>query len=565
MRLLRVLLTTLACLLSCASICRAASDRSASGFYNSVGVDTHLTFANTTYGDWPRLVGLLGQLGVRHLSDGAYGNPASSWAGFNQLFDSRVQLAVAHGMRFAYEMGKPGYQGGSIAQLVSVMSGPLRSSIEAVEDPNEFDSSGLTDWAPALASYDRQLFAAVKASPQLRSLPVIGPSLVNEDSPSQLGDQQSSLDAGDIHPYTGGLAPTPAYIQSQLQRIRAVSGDKPVWATELGYSTALNAPAGQQPVSEYTDAVYLLRELLENFQAGVQRSYVYELIDDLADPSDSNVQDHYGLLRANYTPKPAFTALQNLLALVGDQAPATLTPLQLSITQAPDDLQQIVLQQSAHSYLVVLWRLASVWNVNDRKPIAVADSPLTLQIPNATSASSADPLNTQTLTAMTLDHGQLHTTIGADPITIHITTAANGTESPSAGGSASSHRRSSNSSTAHSAKARRGAVCRAHGRVSQPTLDRTRPVARWIATELTRLRCTNERPAAEISLYATATEPGGHSGHAAQNPIAHRRLTPRSAPAIVSWIVHRSRTELRHGDRLIVRLLAAQRKSTQSR
>jgi hypothetical protein len=368
------------------------------------------------------LVGLLGQLGVRHLSDGAYGNPASSWAGFNQLFDSRVELAVAHGMRFAYEMGKPGYQGGSISQLVSVMSGPLRNSIEAVEDPNEFDSSGLRDWAPALAGYDRQLYAAVKASPQLRSLPVIGPSLVNEGSPSQLGDQQSSLDAGDIHPYTGGLAPMPAYIDSQLQRIRAVSGDKPVWATELGYSTALNAPAGQQPVSEYAGAVYLLRELLENFQAGVQRSYVYELIDDLPDPSDGNVQDHYGLLRANDTPKPAFTALQNLLALVGDQAPATLTPTQVNVTQAPHDLQQIVLQQSAHSYLVVLWRLASVWNVNDRTPIAVPDSPLTLQIPNATSAARADPLTTQTLTPMTLDHHQLHTTIGADPLTLHITT-----------------------------------------------------------------------------------------------------------------------------------------------
>jgi hypothetical protein len=411
---------------------------SASGFYNSVGVDTHLTFANTSYGDWPRLVGWLGRLGVRHLSDGAYGNPASSWAGFNQLFDSRVELAVAHGMRFAYEMGKPGYQGGSIAQLVSVMSGPLRNSIEAVEDPNEFDNSGLSDWAPALAGYDRRLYAAVKASPQLRSLPVIGPSLVNEGSPSQLGDQQSSLDAGDIHPYTGGLAPMPSYIDSQLQRIRAVSGDKPVWATELGYSTALNAPAGQQPVSEYAGAVYLLRELLENFQAGVQRSYVYELIDDLPDPSDANVQDHYGLLRANDTPKPAFTALQNLLALVGDHAPATLTPTQVKVTQAPHDLQQIVLQQSAHSYLVVLWRLASVWNVNDRTPIAVPDSPLTLQIPNATSAARADPLTTQTLTPMTLDHHQLHTTIGADPITIHITTSTDATERSPARRSASS-------------------------------------------------------------------------------------------------------------------------------
>ena len=150
-------------------------------------------------------MGLLGRLGVLHLADGAYGNPAPSWAGFNQLFESRVQLAVAHGMRFAFEMGKPGYQGGSIAELVSVMSGPLRDAIEAVEDPNEFDSSGVSDWAPALAAYDRQLYAAVKASPQLRSLPVIGPSLVGDGAPGVLGDQQSSLDFGAIHPVYGGV------------------------------------------------------------------------------------------------------------------------------------------------------------------------------------------------------------------------------------------------------------------------------------------------------------------------------------------------------------------------
>ena len=394
----------------------------ASGFYDSVGVDTHLTFANTTYGDWPRLVGLLGRLGVLHLADGAYGNPAPSWAGFNQLFESRVQLAVAHGMRFAFEMGKPGYQGGSIAELVSVMSGPLRDAIEAVEDPNEFDSSGVSDWAPALAAYDRQLYAAVKASPQLRSLPVIGPSLVGDGAPGVLGDQQSSLDFGAIHPYTGGLAPSPTYTESQLARIGVVSGAKPVWATELGYSNALAAPAGQQPVSEYAGAVYLLREFLGNYQAGIARTYAYELIDDAADPTDANIQDHYGLLRADYTPKPAFTALENLLALVGDQPPGPLAGLAVSPTQGPGDLHQLVLQQSPGSYVVVLWRLASVWNVTARTAIDVGATPVTLNVPAAVTAGRADPLSGQQLTPLPLDHGQLHTTIAADPIIIHITT-----------------------------------------------------------------------------------------------------------------------------------------------
>jgi hypothetical protein len=95
-----------------------------------------------------------------------------------------------------------------------------------------------------LALYDRQLYAAVKASPSLGSLPVVGPSLAGDRAPAQLGDQHAWLDLGNIHPYTGGLAPTPSYTAAQLRRIGTVSGDKPVWATELGYYTALNAPSG---------------------------------------------------------------------------------------------------------------------------------------------------------------------------------------------------------------------------------------------------------------------------------------------------------------------------------
>jgi len=286
------LLVSTVCLLWCVPAAGAdVSVGSASAFSNSVGVDTHLTFANTAYGDWPRLVAALNDLGVAHVSDSAYGNP--SWGWFNSYFQNAVELAASHGIRFAFEMGKPGYQGGTIGQLVSVLSGPLRNAVEAVEAPNEFDSSGVPDWASQLAAYDRQLYAAVKASPSLRSLPVIGPSLVGDGAPAELGAQQSWLDVGNIHPYTGGLSPSPSYTAAQLQRISVVSAHKPVWATEMGYYNALNAPQGTlQPVSEAVSAVYLLREFLEDFKSGIARTYAYELIDDNPDPANSDIQLH---------------------------------------------------------------------------------------------------------------------------------------------------------------------------------------------------------------------------------------------------------------------------------
>jgi hypothetical protein len=422
--ILRGLLAGALCLIC--SVPAAVADvsaRSANAFYNSVGVDTHATFASTAYGQWPRLVGLLDELGVKHVSDGVYGNPDPSWDWFNSYFQNAVELAASHGIRFAFEVGKPGYQGGTIDQLVSVLSGPLRNAVEALEAPNEFDSSGVPDWASQLAAYDRQLYAAVKASPSLRSLPVIGPSLVGDGAPAKLGDQQSSLDFGNIHPYTGGLSPSPAYTAAQLQRISAVSGHKPVWATEVGYYNALNAPQGPlQPVSEAVGAVYLLREFLEDFKSGIARTYAYELIDDNPDPAGSDIQQHFGLLRNDYTPKPAFIALKNLLSLVGQQAPATLTPLALSTTAGPSDLRTLVLQQADHTYQIVLWRTASMWDVTHRHAVNVPAAGVTLDLPHATSAASADPTTTNTLNPLTLTAGKIHINLAADPIVIQIKT-----------------------------------------------------------------------------------------------------------------------------------------------
>jgi len=66
----------------------------------------------------------------------------------------------------------------------------------------------------------------------------------------------------------------------------------------------------------------------------------------------------------------------------------------------------------------VLWRTASVWDTTTRRALNVPPDQITLALPNAVSAASADPLTSNTLTHLTLTAHQLHTTIAADPITI---------------------------------------------------------------------------------------------------------------------------------------------------
>ena len=116
-------------------------------------------------------------------------------------------------------------------------------------------------------------------------------------------------------------------MRSELARMSSVSGRKPVWATEAGFQTALRSRDGQPPVSEQAGAVYLLRTFLEHFISGVRRTYAYELLDESAEPALRKSEQHFGLLRHDFSPKPAYTALRNLLALMGpDQGRAARAP-----------------------------------------------------------------------------------------------------------------------------------------------------------------------------------------------------------------------------------------------
>ena len=189
----RVLLSILAAGACVAALAPVASaqpvvPRSAGAFHNSVGVDTHIVYFDTAYGDWPRIVSALDELGVTHLRDGVYANPAASWRDWNERYYEAVELAASHGIKFDFGMGQPGFRAGSLDQLIAVVRTRLRGAVDALEDPNEFDQyGGMQNWPGPLAAYDRQLYQKVTGDASLRSLPVIGPSLAGFDSPKCLG------------------------------------------------------------------------------------------------------------------------------------------------------------------------------------------------------------------------------------------------------------------------------------------------------------------------------------------------------------------------------------------
>ncbi len=423
---LSAVLAAVACLLTIAPSATADvfHPRSAGAFLNSVGVNTHIVYFDTAYGDWSRVVDALDQLGVKHLRDGVYANPAPQWHYWNEAYYAAVELAASHGMRFDFGVGQPGFGAGTMSQLLAVVRNRLRGAVDALEDPNEFDRfGGMANWWSPLAAYDRQLYEKVKADRSLRSVPVIGPSFAGFDAPAKLGDQQRWLDIGNIHPYTGGQVPAPPHTDSELRRGGEISARKPIWATEAGFNNALREPRStwaQPPVSEAAGAVYTLETLLEHFRSGIARTYLYELIDEVPDPKDANPEEHFGLLRSNFSPKPAFTALKNLLELVGQGAPrAGLRPLRLDLT-SDSDLRQLVLQKADGRYIVALWRLRSVWSTRARRALLAATRSVTIRLPAGSSARIADPMVSASTAPLRLFHGTGHIAVGGHPLLLLV-------------------------------------------------------------------------------------------------------------------------------------------------
>jgi hypothetical protein len=389
----------------------------AAAFRDSVGVNTHITYYSTAYGNWPRIVEKLDELGVDHLRDGVFANP--TWGPWNERYYRAVELAAAHGKRFTLGMGAPtNWTAGTVDELVAITAGRLRGAVDALEAPNEYDIfGGTTQWPTLLRDYVGRVKAAIDAEPRLDGVPFVGPSFARNDSRAKAGSLADLVDLGNIHPYTGGNAPSASHLASERTLASVVSGDRPLVATEAGFHNALNATSGQAPVPEDVAATYTLRTLLEHFRAGVRRTFLYELTDQRPEPELANPEQHFGLLRHDLSEKPAFTALKNLLTVVGRPAPATeLEPVEASVSGG-DDVESLLLAAGDGTYRLVLWLDRSVWDRANHRPIGVAPQSVEVTLP-ADDATLTRPVESATPQPLAGEGRTFAVDVPADPVVI---------------------------------------------------------------------------------------------------------------------------------------------------
>ena len=359
--------------------------RSAYSFVDSVGVNTHLHYTDTVYGKFDSLIKpKLAALGVKHVRDGVYTYKAAKRDSF--YYRRMRELGVNATLITDF--------GDDYSKLDDVYDW-LDGRVAGFEGVNEPDLSGRSDWVAQTKASQKALYNAVNADAATKHVPVLGPSVVW--SMSKVGDLSSYMDYGNAHPYPGGRMPAwSAYGNSQkrtLERAGILSADKPVMATEAGYHNALNTTDTHPATSERSAAAYTPRLLLEHFELGVPRTFLYELIDLRADSSRSKRDRHFGLLRNDGSEKPSYRALKNLLGILAEDKNHKPGSLSYNVTGSKD-LNSVLLQKGDGTFYLALWRSVSNFDTKARRDLSVSAEKVRVQLAKKPSSLTLHSFNT---------------------------------------------------------------------------------------------------------------------------------------------------------------------------
>ncbi|MCW2807956.1 MAG: hypothetical protein JWQ93_1911 [Marmoricola sp.] len=345
----------------------------ADSLVDSYGVGIHLAFLDTPYADATAVADKLSELGVRHVRDDLFMNNPRQYAGIRTVAD--------RGIRFNLIMGRP-TSPATPAQYVDTVATQLPAgSVESVEGTNEWDLSGRPEWVAEMQTRQRDLYLASKANPATASLPVLAPALAYRWNYVPAGDMSQYADVANGHMYPGGYQPSNQVSQITTAIRGSIPSTKPLVTTEAGYHNALNTTNGHLPVPEDVAGVYTPRVLLEHFVRGEQRVYTYELIDEFDDPGLTNPEAHFGLLRRDLTPKPAYAAMKTLLGLASDPGTAfTPAPLPVKVEGYPSDGRYVLTHKRNGQYVLFLWRDVAVYDPVLQQPTTVTPTNVTLRL-----------------------------------------------------------------------------------------------------------------------------------------------------------------------------------------
>ncbi len=371
-------------------------------FVDSICVNTHWYYDDTPYvQNYNAVKQKLVALGVRHIRDGGTGDNVIAKLkelgrlGIKTTYIMNPDSGIAPNS--SYWAADPAY---NITDFVKNKVGT--NAIDAVEITNEIDlgyqklfwrkgdkdklnndSNSPLYWVSYIQSLTKDTYKALKRDRATAQVKVIGPSLggtYDYGNKSPLKDLSAVVDWGNFHPYPSGGNPfnnpfkyntiEKYYWQGNFPSVNINNHPyafdvyappfkgKPMAATETGYFTT----KGEKGISEKVHGKYMPRLFLEYFRQGIPRTCSYEFVDEWNQPDNSEA--NYGLLRNNLSPKPAYTALKNLISVLSDPAGSKIISRALNYNlsfKAPpgydrtEYVHDLLLQKRDGNFYLVLW------------------------------------------------------------------------------------------------------------------------------------------------------------------------------------------------------------------
>ena len=362
---------------------------STSEFLNSIGVACHLNYTWTPYRDFQATKAMLVASGIRNIRDGGADPLAiarlramrAAGIGVTWVLDSTEGVAPTP----AYWTAAPHY---TLTHFLKDVLGV--AVVDNVEVSNEIDifytnkhwrtrdSSPLSAdpkspdfWAAYILALARDTSRALKTDPAFSSIHLLGPSFGGVSAGVPDGSLYGIVDMGTFHPYMyrgnmsapSGIAydgvpsyfvqttqPTvyideyPTYFRDFQGPYKLAAHQRAMVATETGYYTG----SSQYSIGESAQAKYIPRIFSEYFRHSIAKTFVYEFLDE---GGDGEMEHSFGLVRADFTPKPAYTALQSLTALLQD-GHDSFTPGDLTYGFIPAANGSFTRTQYAHDLLL---------------------------------------------------------------------------------------------------------------------------------------------------------------------------------------------------------------------
>lgn len=367
--------------------------RRAADLRESIGVNTHFNYTDGSYARPDEAAKALAYLGVTHLRD----QSPTPWIHGSVSLDTYSAL-MKQGFRFNFlALGGRFDLSATTEQLIR-LEADQPGMIDAIEGFNEVDHAPVTykgEKSPEAAiNAQTALYAGIRANPVLGHLPVY--DLTGVDWPSPDEKRADFLNAH-LYPQNGN---PPAFWFNEAAD-KALERGLPLVISEFGYTSFPESGWLVIGVDQRTQAKGILLGLFQAFSRNVERTYIYELLDEKPDPTMKRREHHFGLFDADYRQKISATAIHNLTVLLDDPSASNRTfapvSIDVNVDAFPETVRGMVIAKADGTLLLAMWNNTAFWDRAAGKPVESKPVTVTLALPEGLKAQALyDPLEAET-------------------------------------------------------------------------------------------------------------------------------------------------------------------------